>query len=57
MSNLELNKNVEWALSENARCAVTMMVEYGMDADLALAILERVWPEREIYNLPDESED
>lgn len=57
MSTLQLNRDVEWALSENARSAVTMMVEYGMDADLALAILERVWPEREIYNLPDESED
>lgn len=53
---LEINKKVEWALSEKARLTVLMMTDYGIDADLAFALLEQVWPENQIYNLPTENE-
>lgn len=51
---LDLLKNQEWALTERARLAVkSMKDDFGLDADLALSLLELSWPEDEIYNIED----
>jgi hypothetical protein len=54
MDSKNLNDKIMWAVTDKARNTVQRLVKMGMDADLALNILERIWPESWVYNLPDE---
>lgn len=57
-NNKDLNEKVLWALSDRAADMVKKLkVEFDMDTDLALAILERIWPESWVYNLPEDEEE
>lgn len=53
-----INAKTECYLSPMAQEAVDAMVEaQGMDRDLAIGVLEQLWPETAIYQLEDEEED
>lgn len=55
MSNL--NTKYDWALSDDAKKAIDVLVANGFDRDLALACLEKMLPEEKIYTLQDEERD
>lgn len=44
-----------WALTPHANEARSLLIEAGLDADLALSVLEASWPEWEIYQLDEEA--
>ena len=51
-----INDKYLWALTPDAKRFVEMMErEVGMDRDLAIAFLEALCPEEQIYSLDDES--
>jgi len=56
MSTPGINDKLLWALTEKAQGAVALMQARGMDRDLAVAVLEQIWPEGEIYELPSDDE-
>lgn len=57
-ANNNLNEKVLWALSDRAAEMVKKLnEEFDMDTDLSLAILERIWPENWVYNLPEDEEE
>lgn len=49
-----LNQKTLCYLTEDANSAVTAMVAGGLDQDLAIALLESVWPEEDIYALEED---
>lgn len=51
-----LNEKIFCYLSEDAANIVGHMVATGWDKDLALAFLEQWWDEKDIYDLPSDSE-
>lgn len=54
--SLELLKDQEWALTWEARAAVHGLKQrWKLDEDLALSLLEKIWPESFIYELCDDS--
>ncbi len=42
-------KPVEWILTLRAKNAIQTLVDLGFNKDIALALLETVWPEQSIY--------
>lgn len=52
-----LNENIHWALKPEIAETVKEFTKLGIDSDLALAILERLLPENEVYNLPEDEEE
>lgn len=53
---LELYRDQEWALTWEARAAIHGLKQrWEIDEDLALSLLERIWPEYFIYELADDS--
>lgn len=50
-----LNQKIICYLSEDANRAIAELASLGMDEDLALAVLEQLWPESAIYDIPNES--
>jgi hypothetical protein len=40
-------------LTEEANRARLMLIDLGLEPDLALAVLEQLWAEDEIYELPE----
>ncbi len=50
---LQLLKDREWSLTWEARAALLKLTtNWKLDEDLALSLLERIWPEAAIYELP-----
>lgn len=45
----------EGFLTKEARATVDQAEKAGMDRDLAIATLEVMWPESEVYTLEEES--
>lgn len=55
---LEIHKDIEWSLTWEARAAIhNLKQRWNLDEDIALTLLERVWPESDIYELPSSSGD
>lgn len=53
-----INKKLECYWSPLAKETVSTMVsEFKMDKDLAIACLEQLWPEEVIYNLEETSDE
>lgn len=53
---MSLNAPIWCYLTADALKAVGVLMAHGMDGDLALAVLERCWPEKEIYDIPGSEE-
>lgn len=51
-----LNEKILCYLTDEAVEALRIMTDAGVDADLAVSVLEQLWPETAIYELPDDSE-
>lgn len=49
-----INDKYLWALTAAAEVAVIQMVSIGLDRDLAVGVLEQLWPEEDIWELDDE---
>lgn len=47
-----MNEKILCYLTDDANRVVQMLKEAGFDEDLALAFLERLWPEQAIYDIP-----
>ncbi len=47
-----INEKILCYLTEDAAKAVSEMVESGIDQDLAVSILEQLWDEQSIYDIP-----
>jgi hypothetical protein len=47
-----MNDKILCYLTDNAALVVSTMVECGLDQDLALSMLEQLWSEEDIYDLP-----
>jgi hypothetical protein len=55
---MDLYQKYDWALKEEARLALRNLMGMGFeDPDLALAFLEKIWPEQSIYILDDDYEE
>ncbi len=51
--SLQLLKDREWSLTWEARAALLRLTQqWKLDEDLALSLLERIWPEASIYEIP-----
>jgi hypothetical protein len=49
-----LNENILCYLTPEANKALIELKNVGLDEDLALNVLEKIWPESAIYELPSE---
>jgi hypothetical protein len=47
-----LNDKILCYLTDNANNAVEELTKLGLDQDLALSVLEQLWDEESIYELP-----
>lgn len=47
-----MNEKILCYLTEDANKALHALMECGIDQDLALPLLERLWPESAIYDIP-----
>jgi hypothetical protein len=47
-----MNDKIWCYLTAEADKAVKGMIGLGLDADLALSVLEQLWPEQAIYDIP-----
>lgn len=47
-----LNEKIWCYLTADASKAMKELIGIGLDEDLALAVLERLWPEDAIYDIP-----
>lgn len=54
---MKLNDQLQCYLTEDAQQAIAELCDAGLDQDLALSVLEKLWPEAAIYELPEEEED
>lgn len=48
-----LNYGMLWAFSHEAKHALLVLTLSGVDFDLAVAVLERMWNEERIYDIGD----
>ena len=51
-----MNDKILCYLTADAHRAIDMMVGVGLDRDLALSVLEQIWDENDIYELPAREE-
>jgi hypothetical protein len=51
----DIHEPMLWAFTEEAINKLNELKQLGMDADLAVAILEQSWPEERIYDLEKSS--
>lgn len=49
---MRINKQITCYLTPAALQVINHMVDRGMDEDLAITLLETVWPENAIYEIP-----
>lgn len=49
-----LNEKILCYLTLEANKAIAELMSIGLDEDLALSVLERIWPESAIYELESE---
>lgn len=49
-----INDKILCYLSEEANSAVATMVKLGLDQDLAISVLEQLWKEEDIYDIPSD---
>lgn len=54
-NNKHIYSSTECYLSPLAKQAIDELMIQGMDKDLAINLLEQVWPESAIYDLGEES--
>lgn len=55
--NVGINDKILCYLSPAATRAVEELKTLGLDQDLAVGVLERLWPEKDIYSISEEDED
>lgn len=46
-----LNQEFEWALSKDAREAHKLLIDSGVDPDLAFELLHKIFKEKDLYEL------
>lgn len=49
-----LNDTILCYLTPEAQKAVQLMVDAGLDRDLAVGVLEQLWKDSEIFELPED---
>lgn len=53
LDSLLINRKIFWALTHKAEAVIDSLEKKGFDKDLALAMLEQMWEEEDIYCFDD----
>lgn len=53
---MRINEQVTCYLTPEAQEVISTFIAKGMDEDFAISLLESMWPEANIYELPVEDE-